>query len=656
MRTPAKRPSVALAAPIVSTLHTEKDTIHSGPGPEELTMNAYLMLESLKNAIRETKLNFDQKVRVLRREKYAILRYTKECDEKLNFLQRRIPKEAMKIIELPSERSEWIEFMDEKFEDLAFVVGEVDGNSNGNGNALAEYEITADDSNEMQRDLKIMQIQKSIFELNFIISEVGGKITAFNDEILALRVEKLQLELDVQMRQMYYLTVYQEFTTLKNFESPQLELLGEIDRARTTCDQIASKLSDESALCNELNSVAEKFCDAIRELDQSFHEFYQGQEYAGRFAALYASAENDLSLREAEELPPDILLQAADVTDLRKKKHDFQSKLASATDRMSSSKRKIEQYTEQMKAAAADLKANEYALNVLLADKLKQLDNVEIIVFSRKDQLKVDDETTAEADNLDSYSLVNNGTVLKLNQQINQLSIETGEEEEVQKHFVKQLAQAKSECSALNVKINRLKGEIRDALVKKFGLEIDLDEMEESILTKLLMKQMDQSQSRASDVKCGRSLSNQLEEKEKQYLQLKQLHVEKLNLLTALQEETNIFDEELRFQEQLRAKLMKDDKSYATDDLHRLRMISKQQKEQMAAIDREIFTLKMKSQPLQPGSVDRNSFRTKKFRSSEQGYSFGSVVTLKAGSSSSSASDDGRHSTAEANADSPDYL
>lgn len=41
----------------------------------------------------------------------------------------------------------------------------------------------------------------------------------------------------------------------------------------------------------------------------------------------------------------------------------------------------------------------------------------------------------------------------------------------------------------MNQRINQLRSEISDKMVKKFGMKIDFDEMEEAVLTRLLAKQ-----------------------------------------------------------------------------------------------------------------------------------------------------------------------
>lgn len=52
-----------------------------------------------------------------------------------------------------------------------------------------------------------------------------------------------------------------------------------------------------------------------------------------------------------------------------------------------------------------------------------------------------------------------------------------------------ELSQQKSICGKLNREIAKLKSQISDKMLKKFGAIIDFDEMEEEVLKKMLMNQ-----------------------------------------------------------------------------------------------------------------------------------------------------------------------
>lgn len=159
-------------------------------------------------------------------------------------------------------------------------------------------------------------------------------------------------------------------------------------------------------------------------------------------------------------------------------------------------------------------------------------------------------------------------------------------------------------------------------MIRKFGQEIDLDEMEETILARLVcMDGVDQDNSErqpkvVQELRVNLSawtvavfalktefihFQKRLVEKDKELLQLKQMNVEKFNLLTELQEEKNIIEYQLRFQERLRAKRTSDSNHpNGEKDLRRLRAICRQQQQQLKSIDNEIQALRMKAKPLEP--------------------------------------------------------
>lgn len=51
------------------------------------------------------------------------------------------------------------------------------------------------------------------------------------------------------------------------------------------------------------------------------------------------------------------------------------------------------------------------------------------------------------------------------------------------------MSQQKSLCSKMIREINRLKNQTNEKMLKKFGSVIDFDEMEESVLKKMLLNQ-----------------------------------------------------------------------------------------------------------------------------------------------------------------------
>lgn len=97
--------------------------------------------------------------------------------------------------------------------------------------------------------------------------------------------------------------------------------------------------------------------------------------------------------------------------------------------------------------------------------------------------------------------------------------------------------------------------------------------------------------------------------------------------MTELQEEKNIVEYQLRFQDRLRAKRTPDNKQPNMDkDLRRLRAICRQQQQQLKSIDKEIQALRMKAKPLKPLNFVDGMRRAQNF----QPEHFGTIVDIKA--------------------------
>lgn len=159
-------------------------------------------------------------------------------------------------------------------------------------------------------------------------------------------------------------------------------------------------------------------------------------------------------------------------------------------------------------------------------EKDAQLSNIDVVILVPDDKFK-----TLKPNDTTSYEncvLVNKDNMSKISEQINEYEAETQSELAKQKYicvvllytawlgillygivalfatsfaklsvFVRtlirslqlQLNQTKSACSKMNRTIAQQRSEVNDKMVKKFGMKIDFDEMEEAVLTRLLMNQ-----------------------------------------------------------------------------------------------------------------------------------------------------------------------
>lgn len=113
--------------------------------------------------------------------------------------------------------------------------------------------------------------------------------------------------------------------------------------------------------------------------------------------------------------------------------------------------------------------------------KQNLLNNVETLVVLKMNQLQYFRNPDEFAD-IENTLLFNNESVTKLYARVGQLAQETMEVERRHKINVMHLARMKTDVKFMNQNIIDLKEEIHNTMLKKFGREVDLDELEETVL------------------------------------------------------------------------------------------------------------------------------------------------------------------------------
>lgn len=115
--------------------------------------------------------------------------------------------------------------------------------------------------------------------------------------------------------------------------------------------------------------------------------------------------------------------------------------------------------------------------------RIKQnlLNNVETLVVLKMNQLQYFRNPEEFAD-IENTLLFNNESVTKLYARVGQLAQETMEVERRHKINVMHLARMKTDIKFMDQNIIELKEEIHNTMLKKFGREVDLDELEETVL------------------------------------------------------------------------------------------------------------------------------------------------------------------------------
>lgn len=224
------------------------------------------------------------------------------------------------------------------------------------------------------------------------------------------------------------------------------------------------------------------------------------------------------------------------------------------------------------------------------------MNDIDTFLVLRQDQLQYFKDESEFGD-ISRTLLFERRNLMRLYARVGELSSETAEIKRKHRVNIVLLSRLKTDCHYLDQLEAQLKDNIKDAMVKKFGMPINLDELQEALLKRLLFE----IRLNVGDVE--REFRQKISE-HKMSIQEKQIELtktiqegtEKLNILTVLHEEKNNLDEVLANQIKLRRK--KEEKRMDfSKDIDRLRRISRDQLKQIESLQRDIRTLSLKCKP-----------------------------------------------------------
>lgn len=187
--------------------------------------------------------------------------------------------------------------------------------------------------------------------------------------------------------------------------------------------------------------------------------------------------------------------------------------------------------------------------------------------------------------------------LMRLYARVGELASETAEIKRKHRVNIVLLSRLKSDCHYLEQLETALKDEIKDSMVKKFGMPINLDELQEALLKRLLFEirlNVDDVELEFRQKVADHKTS--IQEKQMELTKVLQEGTEKFNILTVLHEEKNNLDEILANQIKLRKKRSEKRLDFSRD-IDRLRQISRNQLKQIESLQRDIRTLSLKCKP-----------------------------------------------------------
>ncbi|KAG5669779.1 hypothetical protein PVAND_000072 [Polypedilum vanderplanki] len=491
---------------------------------------------------------------------------------------------------------------------------------------------------EWEIELTNLRIRRRLFEQNKIIDKINARIVAFDNEIAQLSEQRYDVEVKAKFKEIFLLTLNQELMILKDFEPFEDVMMNDVDMKATEVKQLSFRLSNINTEIDIKKRMIEEMQDLVRKIEMKFKMNCGDSKFSVFLKRIFHRSLNDIeqtcededdgkSEKSNNSTEPSnhskgvVKMKFLDEShcpkgcdrklyelafQLRRDRYEHERAINTKQKELESILMEHEILTQKRDRSEADYQKYKNKLSALRHQKQKQLNNVDTIVMLKMDQMQYF-KNYEEFVNIDKTLLFNNHNVTRLYSRVGKLALETIEAKRSHRINVIHLAKIKTDIKLMEKQIVDLKDKVNQAMLKKFGRVIDLNEIEETILRRFAFEMQIEIRANADDIK--KQYANKINElkklkieKQKEVTMILQSATEKLNILTVLEEERNFLHKLIKSQAKKKelslstSILQQQQQQKETEsDLDKLKEISNHQREQIEMLQREIRALSLKT-------------------------------------------------------------
>ncbi|XP_026479521.1 cilia- and flagella-associated protein 44-like [Ctenocephalides felis] len=504
--------------------------------------------------------------------------------------------------------------------------------------SLISMAQTDESETPWELELKRLRQNRKNYEQTRILNDIEESIRMFDENVAYYAELRITLDVHVKYLELFLLTLHQELMILKEFEANEVLMLAKVQDKINEKNAVVKKQNElkfniearqrlmlqnvevqKNLQINFMAAVADnKFVDYLKGIfkkkykppkdvnDESDEESSESSEESSEEDLDAASlSSGDIGLIKLDE---SVCPEGCDVNlynlafELRAQRHELEMKEKEEQRQIDLTNKEVNVMDKQIRVIEEALRVRREELAAYQRLKQQKLNDVQTTVVLRLHQI----QNLSSDGSLDSFedSLVfSRGAIGSLFTRVGELKHETELQKEKHKKNQRHLWRMNQDCLVMEERIRKLRESIAEVMYRKFNQIIDLDQLEEAILKKLVHD----LRFRMADVQ--KSYDKEIA-KWKQTLCTKQLEMsssleqntEKLEVLTVLQEESLKLSKILKHQAASKEVISKADeieKIYKSD-MKELKSIEKRQEEQLMKLRQEIRRLKLKSEPLPP--------------------------------------------------------
>ncbi|RZF35303.1 hypothetical protein LSTR_LSTR013714 [Laodelphax striatellus] len=505
---------------------------------------------------------------------------------------------------------------------------------------LMHFKCNDDVRNEVEtswtKEKKVMRTVRRLVEQDSIINSMEMIIKEHNKRLEKLNWEKLEISVKINMLEIFQLTVYQELVTIKCFERMENELMDKVEAmlALRSIEMFKINCNRKKIVyaTREINALQDKENDVLRTFQESvfeskFIEFLtkvykkkykppkkkkddesessSSEESSSDDSESESSDEGEMKIIKFDEnicpegCDPDLYKRTFV---LRGRRHELELEIVEVKKRVDSYKKANEMSDKRLLQIEVVLRLHLEKLESFQRQKQRKVNEVETIVVLKSDQL-LNYKKCEEMGSIGNAVLMPMENLKKLNDRVGELENETKAEQLKHEQYKTHLQRMRVDVKAMEAQIEELKKKIKNEKMIKFGAEINIDRLEDSVLKEMILAVRFDIASLQQEMEKKLNLFKEtILAKAEEKAKIQRENTNKLQMLSSLQDEKTKVKQILNAQRIKKTKLQ-DKSTFENEinaDIQHLEKHLKQLNAQREVILHEIRILSLKGRPLPP--------------------------------------------------------
>ncbi|XP_069678702.1 cilia- and flagella-associated protein 44 [Periplaneta americana] len=492
-----------------------------------------------------------------------------------------------------------------------------------------------------EREMKKLRMNRKMYEQEQIIREILTTTSEFDKEVKKLSDLKNKINVDAKFLELHLLTLHQEMIILEAFENVEEEVSDKVLNSIKEKHEMEVKINECNKQIDLKNLSINDLMNKIRDIQNTFQATITDNKFADFLKKIFkkkykppkvrssdesesSSSSSSSSSTESDEDEASMLSEELGVVkldenicpegcdrelydgtfSLRAERYCFEQELVEERKYIESAKKELDINLKKLKVIDATLKVHQDELEALQREKQQRMNEVECVVILKISQMQHFKDDSNKLENFSNTLVFSKEALKNLYARAGELDKETDLQKEKHRQNQRHLHRMNVDFQYMREMIRRLNDDITECMYRKFGGRIDLEELEESIIKRLVAEM----KTSLANIKkeCERTLflmEEKLHEKQEILCTYIRENTEKLHLLTVLEEEKQSLEKLLQIQAFKLEEAVDEERDPYKSDNEKLLKAKKRQALQIQSLKNEIKILSLKTKPLPPISA-----------------------------------------------------